>query len=425
MRRTAILAVLAAAGMALGFLNQWLIYYFFGAGRETDALFAGFTVPQFVIGLISGPLGNTLVPLLSTEADDRQRHEDAYTLLATVTALFGGASLVGIATAGLWVPILVPGFEGADRDLVVYLSRVQLLGVVFAAQYGVLWATCQAQRQFVHVEVMLIGAFVVSIVAMALAAPVFGIEGMAWIAAGRPAVQAVLLLPFVTVSRPNFRGEALKEAWRRMRPLLLGSLYYKSDVFVDRHLSSMAPQGGLSLLNLATQLYRAATGVLNKALVGPVVPALARLAKLERYDELTYVYRKRVIVLGAMIAVGYVIVWFAGEPLLHVLIGHGGITDDNVETLHNLVLALGGVSIGLVGQVLASTFYALADTRTPTVASIVGFTCGIGFKVAGFAWGGLLGLALGTTAYFTLNLVVLTTLLELRLARLRRTMSPR
>ena len=59
------------------------------------------------------------------------------------------------------------------------------------------------------------------------------------------------------------------------------------------------------------------------------------------------------------------------------------------------------------------------------MASIVGFTCGIGFKVAGFAWGGLLGLALGTTAYFTLNLVVLTTLLELRLARLRRTMSPR
>lgn len=420
MKRTLVLAVLAAAGMALGFANQWLIYFLFGAGRETDAFFAGFTVPQFVIVLVSGPLGNTLVPLLSNETDDDKRREDAFTLLAAVTIVFGVVAAVGIATASLWVPRLVPGFAGEHEELVIRLSRIQLLGIVFAAQYGVLWATCQAQRQFVQVELMLIGAFIVTISAMWFVAPRYGIDGMAWIAAGRPAVQALLLFPFLGgLAKPNFASEALREAWRRIRPLLFGSLYYKSDIFVDRYLSSMAPAGGLSLLNLATQLYRAATGILNKALVGPVVPALAQLAKAERWDDFVYVYRKRAIAVTALIVVGYVILWFAGEMLLGLLIGYGGITTENVKTLHTLVLALGGVSIGIIGQVLASSFYALADTKTPTKASIVGFTCGIGFKIGGFMWGGLVGLALGTTAYFFLNLVLLTTLLERKLARLR------
>jgi putative peptidoglycan lipid II flippase len=420
LRRTGLLAILAAIGMAFGFANHWLILYFFGASRGADIFFGSNIVLLFVVGLVSGPIGNTIVPVLSVVDDEAQRRIDASTLLAAVTFVFGGTAVLAILLAGVWVPIALPGFEGEEQATAIRFARIQLIGVVFAAQYGVLWATAQAQRKFVTTELMFVIAFLVMVIAMWLTAPTFGIEAMAWIAAVRPAVQAVLLVPLIGgLRRPDFASEALKETWRRVRPLLAGSLYYKSDVFADRYLTSMAPAGALSLFHVATVMYRAATGILNRVFVGPIVPHLATLAKAERYTELTRVYRKRVLFLGALIVIGYAVVWLFGETLLGLLIGYGGVTDENVRTLYSIILALVGLSIGLVGQVLASTFYALADTKTPTTASIIGFTCGLGFKILGFYWGGVVGLALGTSAYFLLNLILLTSLLELRLAKLR------
>lgn len=415
------LAVLAAIGMALGLANTWLIFYFFGATRGTDVYFGSNMVLVFVVGLVSGPIGNTIVPVLSVVEDDERRRIDTYTLLAATTLVFGALAGVAMLFAGFWVPRVLPGFDGDDQAMAVRFARIQLLGVVFTAQYGVLWAACQAKHRFVGTEAMYVLAFLGTVVAMWVTAPIFGIEAMAWIAAIRPAVQAALLLPLIGgLARPDFASEALRETWRRVRPLLAGSIYYKSDVIADRYLTSMAPAGSLSLFHIATVIYRAATGILNRVFVGPVVPVLAKLAKDERWDELTRVYRKRVIFLGALLVGGFVFLWALGEPLLRLLIGHGGVTNENVRTLYTILLALIGLSIGLVGQVLASTFYALADTKTPTTASIVGFTFGLGFKILGYAWGGVVGLALGTTLYFMLNLVLLTTLLEWRLAKLRR-----
>lgn len=402
------------------FLLQWYVFVYFGPGRETDALFAGMTVPNLVVALTSAPVGNTLVPLLSGETDPARRRQLAWAVLGAISLFFGAVTVLLVLTVQWWAPVLAPGFDSEARALLIHTSGIQVLSVVFTAQYSVVWAMCQARRRFVPVELSLLASLIIAFGLMVWIAPRWGVVGVAWLNAGRALLQTLLLLPAMGAwIRPDWRAPALRETWRRMWPLLAGGAYYKSDMLVDRFLSSMAPAGGLSLFHLARQLYAAAQGILAKALIGPVVPSLAEQATAKQWALFSRTYRQRLIMVSGLIVAGYVVYLLVGKFLLTLLIGHGGVTDANLDVLHAILIGLVGFLLGAPGQIVASGFYAIGDTKTPTKASVVGYTFGLAFKVGGFYWGGLVGLAVGTSAYYLLNGLMLTTLLELRLKKLR------
>jgi peptidoglycan biosynthesis protein MviN/MurJ (putative lipid II flippase) len=230
-------------------------------------------------------------------------------------------------------------------------------------------------------------------------------------------VPALFLLPFLgAFQRPELRSSRAAEAWRRIRPLLLGMSYYKTDPVVDRFLSSLAPAGGLTLLNLAQQAWGALAQILNRSIAGPLVPALASYAKQESWSTFRHAYRTRLALITVIALAGFAALLATGTALLTLLVGHGGVTADNVRLLWWLLVALGGVLVGgAAGQIVSSAFYSMGDTATPTKVGIIGFTIGIALKVGGFFWLGVVGIALGASAYYLLNVVIMLVLLERRL----------
>ena len=106
----------------------------------------------------------------------------------------------------------------------------------------------------------------------------------------------------------------------------------------------------------------------------------------------------------ALTVAAYMMVLLLGERLLDLFIGYGGVTGANVHNLWWIMVLLAGVLVGgATGQILSTTFYAKGDTRTPTRIGVLGFTLGLGFKVAGFWAAGISGLAIGTTLYYLFN----------------------
>jgi peptidoglycan biosynthesis protein MviN/MurJ (putative lipid II flippase) len=76
-------------------------------------------------------------------------------------------------------------------------------------------------------------------------------------------------------------------------------------------------------------------------------------------------------------------------------------------------VALAGFLIGgASGQIAATTFYAMGDTRTPTRMSIITYSIYIPAKIIIFLRYGLLGLALVNSIYLLVNLTILVVLLE-------------
>lgn len=412
------LGAFALGNVALTIAVQWFVITRLGVGVETDALFAGMAVPQLVLAVVSGTLTHVLVPLLATEENASFRRTSWGFFLGT-GAVFGLAAIVLALAAPAWVPFLFPGFSAAGRELTVALTRIQLAGMVFTACLSVLWSVYNARRRFLWAEFSSIPAGIVALLFLLATLPRYGIRAAAWAVVLRSGLQLALLAPGLGpwVS-PAWRAPAMKEAWRRGRSLLFGTIYFRMDPLVDRYLSSLAPRGELSLLALGQQLYGIGSQVLGRAWASPLVPALASDAALGKWEDFARRYRQGLVWLAGLTLAGCAFVLLAGEPLLRLVIGHGGVTAANVHLLWWIMLALFGCFVGgATGQILASSFYAQGDTRTPTRVGVVGFTVGVGFKIAGFLLAGVIGIAIGASAYYLANALALYILLEKRIRR--------
>lgn len=405
MKQQVQLAVLAAANIGITFLFQWYVLTHFGAGVETDALFAGMTLPQLVLAVISGSLMHVLVPILAGENENQLRH-DTWGFLVLVGGLFGLLAIILYMSAPWWAPNTVPGFSAEGQALTIELTRIQIIGMVFAALNGVQWAAYHARQQFVWAEFTPILSSVMGLLLLIWLLPTYGVVAAAWIGTLRMGLQTVLLAPGMGKPVwPDLKSPAISAAWQRIKPLLLGTAYYKTDPLVDRLLLSTANSGSLSLYYLAQQIYGAATQVINKAIASPFVPLLSKLHKAGNMDELRRTYHRKMLQVGAISLIGLLILGLFGQAMLNLLIGHGNVNANNIAELWWIMIWLGGMFVGsAVGQISSTSFYALGDTSTPTRVGIYSYTLYIPGKIVLFYSWGIMGLALATSIFLLVNL---------------------
>jgi putative peptidoglycan lipid II flippase len=286
--------------------------------------------------------------------------------------------------------------------------------MIFTASVSVLWSVYHARKQFIWVELSTLLSNLVALGLIIKLLAIYGIAAAAFIIVLRTLMQVVWLLPGLgRWQRPQWDSDAMREAWRRIRPLLVGTAYYRTDPLVDRYLASMAPAGGLSLLYIGQQIYGVANVIAEKAIGAPMVPQLAIEANGNRWSSFRRFYQKRLVLVGGLTIAGYAGFLIAGERVLALLIGHGGVTRDNVHLLWMIMVGLVGFFVaGAMGQITSTTFYAMGDTRTPTRMSIVTYSLYIPAKVFVFMRYGLMGLAVMTSVYLFVNLIIQIVLIE-------------
>ncbi|HJR17154.1 MAG TPA: lipid II flippase MurJ, partial [Gemmatimonadales bacterium] len=376
-RLSAVLASISATGILVNLGYQWYVLTRVGPGSQTDALFAGMMVPQFVLAVIAGSLSYVLVPLLATEKESA-RDRLAWSLFQGMALFWGSLATVLIALAPLWVPLTVPGFDAATTRLAVGLTRIQLVGLVFTGIAGIQAAAYQARHRFLAAEAGPLVAALVGLGFVIWGLPRMGIAAAAWATVIRSACQAVFQLPALGRYHRPAPHAGLRRAWHRIVPLLSGASYYKADGLIDRLLASLGPTGALSLYHLSLQLYASVHLVMNRAIVAPAVPRLARTAAIGQWHDFSLLSRQRLQAM-LLISLGSIpVLLFAGRPLLSAVLGHGQFTDARIEELWWILILLSGVWVGgAAGQVLATSFYAAGDTRTPTRIGVIGFTCAI------------------------------------------------
>ena len=406
--RTSLLAALAAVNLLVAFLYQWYIATVNGPGRETDALFAGMVIPTLVLAVVGGSLTYVLVPMLSTRTGVDLLNE-SWNIFQLMGVVFSAFSLVLFLTADIWVAWTVPGFDQPTRTLTVGLVRIQLFGVVFTGLAGVLYAANLARKRFVFVEMVSIGCNVLGFLFLVWGLHRFGIKVAAWAMVVRMMLQTVCLIPSLGPYRkPNWKSPSLKTAWSRIRPLLIGASYYRTDQLVDRILASMAPRGLLTFLHLSQQFYNSTNSILSKAIGTPMVPVLSNFAHQRKWGEFRGYLAKRLILMSWITGLCFSLLVVVGKPGLSLIFAHRKFSYDNVQDLWILLVALGGAFIaGTLGQILSLSFYAQGNTKTPTRIGMVGFTLGLGLKIGGFFLKGVLGLAVGTSIYYCLNAILL------------------
>jgi len=395
------------------FLSQWYVLTALSAGIKTDALFAGLVVPQLVLNVVSGSLGFVLVPLFSI-VDEVRFRQTFFNYLALLFLFFGVLAFLLWGGSAYWVPWTVPGFDAEAKRLTIELSRIQLFGMFFTGVGVVFTAAYQAQEKFVRVAVSSAASACLSLAGIILLLPEYGIHGAAWMMSLKPLIQLVFLLGILfPFGRCDLRQPELKESIGRLGALMAGSIYYKTDQLIDRLLLSMGAGGMISILHMAQQLYGAANQIVVSAFSGPVVPALSRCAAIGDWTGFRRSYRRTLIINIAIGLASSILIVFLGRFLLGLVFTYKSFTADSVGHLWSVMLFLSGYWItGLTGQVLSTSFYAMRDTRRPTMIGSLGYTLGIPMKIAGFYFYGIYGLALATSLYMCVNSLLMYVFLE-------------
>lgn len=408
MRLSFKLGCLAGGNVLLAFFYQWYILNEVGPGSETDALFAAMVIPQLLLTVIAGSMTQVLVPLLTIE-NEGDFQKEAWNFFQGIGFVFLALALLLFATAAVWTPWIVPGFDLETQLLTITLVRVQLVGMVFIGLNGVAWSAYYSRQKFIWAEVSAVLGTLGGFFLLIWGLPRFGIIVAAWAMVLRSALQTVLLLPGLgEYSTPDWKSETAGKAWRRLYPLLLGSTFYKTGALVDRFLASMTSAGQLSLLYFSSQIYQAGNLILGKALAAPMVPLLAKRASAREWILFRRIVNNRSLWALSITFAVFVCMVFFGVSILTFLFGHGRFTIDEVLKLHWILVALVGVWIGgALGQILSNGFYAKGNTRTPTMIGILGFAIGLVMKVVGFWYWGILGIAVGTSLYYLLNVFLL------------------
>ena len=403
--QSAWLATLSTINALLALLMTWYVVAHVGVGAQTDAFFASAVIPQLAFMLLTTTLLPVLVPLLATRAEPEFSH-DVWSFFSATGVTFILLAVVLYVSANVWVPWFVPGFTAQAKTLTASLTRIQLVNMVLNALIVTLWAAHHARHRFVWVELSAIVANCAGLWFLVLTISHLGIWAAAVNTIFYNSLKLAFLVPILGRFRlPAWRSPVIREALHRLKPLLPGQVYLRTDPALDRFLTSMTGAGTLSLLHVAQQIYASITLLLGKAVVAPMAPKLAVYAREDSWSSYRRHYESRLLLLLAITIVGVLIV-IAGAPSVRMFVAELGIGPGNVHTLWLTLIALGGTFVGgSVVQATAGAFYGMGNTKTPTKVSTMLYTLFIPIKILAFLKFGLIGLAVSMSSYFLTNSV--------------------
>ena len=415
----------------LGFIRDAVIAWYFGAGFSSDAFIAAFRIPNLLRRLFAeGSLSSAFIPVFTQYMVRRGRPEafalarSAFMLLSVVLLLIviGGVFL----SPGI-VKLVAPGFVSDKYALTVYLTRLMFPYIFFIGLVALCMGILNVLGHFaapafapVLLNISIIGS--VLIIAPSLSVPAVGLAIGVLIGG---VLQLALQLPvlwrkgFRLWERARLLHPGLKQVGTLMPPVIIGGAVYQINIVVGTILGSLLAEGSVTYLYFADRLVQFPLGVFAIAAATAVLPSLSRQAATEDFEALKDTFGhalKLVFFISIPAMLGLIVL---REPIVALLFQRG---EFNVLATRLTAQALLYYSLGLWAfsavRIVAATFFALQDTRTPVKMAGISILANI---VLGVVLMGPLahgGLALATSLSSILNLGLLVHALRGKLGAL-------
>jgi len=423
--------VVAAATLTsriLGFIRDAVIAWFLGAGFSSDAFIAAFRIPNLLRRLFAeGSLSSAFIPVF-TEYMVKQGQTEAFHLARSAFRLLGGvliiATICGVLLSPWIVRVIAPGFSADKLSLTIILTRLMFPYIFFIGLVALCMGILNVLDHFaapafapVLLNLSIIGS--VFFISPSLTPPVIGLAAGVLIGGF---LQLALQLPVLIKMGFYFWEEAkiihpgLKRVGKLIPPVILGGAVYQINILVGTLLASLLDQGSVTYLYFADRLVQFPLGVFAIATATAVLPSLSRQAAAGDIEPLKDTFAqvlKLVFFITIPATVGLIIL---RQPIVALLFQRG---EFDAQATRLTAQALLYYSLGLWAfsavRIVAATFFALQDTRTPVRMAGISIFANIilgAVLMKPLAHGGL---ALATSLASILNLGLLLGALRTRL----------
>jgi putative peptidoglycan lipid II flippase len=442
-RSAGIVSLAVLMSRATGLLRESVMARLFGAGLTFDAFMLGFRIPNLTRDLFAeGALSSAFVPTFAEYLSTRSKEEAARLVNVVATALIvvvGAVCAAGIVFAQPLVRLLAPGFAAVPGkfELAVTMTRIMfpfLLLVALAAQVmGVL----NAYNRF-GVPAMASTFFNIGSLGFGVALGIWSgpalhlsrIEGMAIGVVMGGALQLCWQLP--SMYRLGFRFHprfewshpGLLRIFRLMIPAIVANGAVQVNVMVNTNFASTLSDvqrgldGPVSWLSYSFRFMQLPLGLFGVAMASATLPSISRSVAAGKMDEFRGTLSKSlamVFLLTLPSSVGLIVL---GKSIIGAIYQGGRF---EVYDTQQTAVALSFYAIGLAGyaalKVLIPAFYALGDSRSPMLVSLmsIGINYATAVTMIRLTRLGHAGLAASTSAVALFGFVALFAIMRKRI----------
>ncbi len=409
----------------IGYAREAYIAFAFGAGSQTDAYVAAFTLPDFLNYIVAGGAASITFISIYTRFLAEKRDADAqktFSIIITVmtTVLIGGTILTEIF-APEFVRWFVKGFTEDQIALCVHLTRILLPAQIFFYVGGVVSAVLLSHRLFLFPA---FGPLIYNVFIIAggvLGGRHFGIAALAY-----GALIGSFVGPFLasvigaarigTGYRPSFdvTNPAFREWVRLSVPLMLGVSLVTADDWILRHYAA-GRVGEIARLNYAKRLFAVPIAVLGQATGQASLPFFARLFNEKRMKEFADTVNDSVYRVSAASFLATALMMAAALPVIDLVYRRGKFVfvDTQSTAVYFFWFSL-SLALWAAQGLYARAFYAAGNTLTPMVAVSVITAASLPIYSILFHRFGVIGLAWASDIGIGANLMALAWLLHRR-----------
>jgi putative peptidoglycan lipid II flippase len=415
-----------------GLVRDMTLASFFGAAGTSDTFFVAFRIPNLLRELFAeGSMSSAFVPVLARVQAGEGEAEAARLVRAALTLmllLVGGVCALGALFAPAVVVAIAPGFaaDPAKLALTVGLARVMFPFLLFVSLAALVMGALNTRRVFFVPALSPAVLNVVWIAAVPLLAghvspPVAAVA--VGVAAGGLA-QLLFQLPsflragYSLVPSLRFGHPGLRRMGALLLPATAGMAVAQLNIFVSTILASYLPQGSITYLYYAQRLVQLPIGVFGVAVGMAALPALSEHAARGETGRLRedFSYALRLLFFVTLPALAGLVA--LRGPIVNLLFQRGRFdAAASAGTAGALLFYALGIWAVVGVRVVAASFYALQDTRTPVLAAAAAVAVNLGLSAALMGPMRHEGLALANACASAANFGLLFLLLRRRLGR--------
>src|ERR1700693_4082320 len=317
----------------VGYIREAYIAFAFGAGPQTDAYVAAFTLPDWLNYIVAGGAASITFISIYTRFPAENRDADAQKTFSVVITVMTAVMIAGTIITEIFTPQFVRwmfhGFSPAQVDLTVHLTRILLPAQIFFYVGGVVSAVLLSHR------LSLLPAFgpllynVFIIAGGVIGGRHFGIASLAYGAlagsiAGPFLASVIGAARIGTGYRPSFdvTNPAFREWVKLSIPLMLGVSLVTADDWILRH---YAPSGvgDIARLNYAKRLFAVPIAVLGQATGQASLPFFAKLFGEKKMKEFGGTVNGSVYRISALSFLATALMMVASLPLIDLVYRRG------------------------------------------------------------------------------------------------------
>jgi putative peptidoglycan lipid II flippase len=409
----------------IGYVREAYIAWAFGAGPQTDAYVAGFTIPDFLNYIVAGGTASITFISIYTRFLAENKEEDAQKTFSVIITVMTVVLGIGTILAEIFTPQierhLFNGFSPEQLRLCVYLTRILLPAQIFFYVGGVVSAVLLSHRLFLFPAFGPLLYNVAIIVGGLLFSGRLGIASLAYGALlgsflGPFLVNAIGAARIGTGYSLSFdiRNPAFGEWVRLSIPLMLGVSLVTADDWILRYFAS-GSVGDITRLNYAKRLFAVPIAVLGQATGQASLPFFARLFGEKRMREFSDTVNASIYRIAASSLLASSLMMVAALPLIDLVYRRGRMhfTDSQSTAIYFFWFSL-SLAFWSAQALYARAFYAAGDTLTPMVASSIITVASIPMYAALYHALSTVGLAIASDLGIVANTVVIAVLLHQR-----------